>query len=323
MLLSFAPMEGVTSTSFRRLHRRFFGGADRYYAPFLSPDSQGAVKRTLLEALRPESGEELITVPQLLCSEARIFLTAAEKLTELGYREINLNLGCPSGTVTAKHKGAGVLCDRDQLRHLLDGIFAAPPCAVSVKTRMGWASTGEFPALLAIYADYPIAELIVHARDRAGMYRSNPDLAGFTAAVSRLPFPVCYNGDIFSPEALEKLQSLSPGLDRVMLGRGAVADPALFRLLRGGAPLSAGELSAFCEALLNDALDAGLPPVYALARMKELWYYLRTKFPGGEKALKSVFKSRRIEDYRAAVNALFDGGSFDPLAFFAGTADLS
>ena len=225
--------------------------------------------------------------------------------------------------MTAKRKGAGVLADRGQLRRLLDGIFAASPCAVSVKTRMGWANTEEFPALLEVYADYPIAELIVHARDRAGMYRSTPDVEGFASALGDLPFPVCYNGDVFSPDALFRLRTQLPALDRVMLGRGAAADPSLFRLLRGGSPLAAQELYDFCAALLADALDDGLPPVYALARMKELWYYMRAKFPGGGKVLKQLFKSRRIEDYCAAVNALFDSGFFDPFAFFAGTADPS
>ena len=316
MFMSFAPMEGVTGAAYRRIHRQMFPGADRYYAPFVSPDTAGTVKRSQLEALRRDEDPEFPLVPQILANNAASFLAAARRLADLGYGEINLNLGCPSGTVAAKHKGAGLLADADALRRLLDGIFAQPPAAVSVKTRMGWASTAEFPALLEIFRAYPLAELIVHARDRAGMYRSDPDVGGFASVPALCPFPVCYNGNVFSPADLARLRSALPGLERVMIGRGAAADPARFRLLRGADPLGAGELRAFLDALLDEALSSGLSPVYALSRMKELWYYLRWKFPGCDKELKAVFKSRRIENYRAALDALFDGGGFDPYSFY-------
>ena len=322
MFLSFAPMEGLTGADYRRLHRRFFPGADRYYAPFVAPDAAGNLRRAQLRALLPENDPGAPLVPQILANSAEAFLGAARQLAGLGYEEINLNLGCPSGTVTAKGKGAGLLADRDALRRLLDGIFADPPAAVSVKTRMGWASTAEFPALLEIYRDYPLAELIVHARDRAGLYRSRPDRSGFAAALGSCPFPVCWNGDVFSPADLAALRRELPGLERVMLGRGAVADPALFRLLRGGAPLEAEELRAFLDALLEAALASGLAPVHALDRMKELWYYLRVKFPGGEKAVKALLKIRRLEDYRAALDALFAPGRFEPGAFFTPPAGM-
>lgn len=320
MFLSFAPMEGLTGADYRRVHRAMFPGVDRYYAPFVSPDTAGNLKRRQLEELRREADTGL--VPQLLASEAGAFLAAARSLADLGFTEINLNLGCPSGTVTAKRKGAGLLAEPDALCRLLDGIFASPPAKISVKTRMGWASTEEFAALLEIYRRYPLSELIVHARDRAGMYRSAPDAAGVAPVLTGSPFPVCYNGDIFSPAQLERVARQLPGLERVMLGRGAVADPALFRVLRGGAPLRAEELRAFLDALLDAALASGLSPLFALNRLKELWYYLRCKFPGGEKPLKALLKSRRIEDYREALDALFDGGFFDPGACFQAPADM-
>lgn len=314
-------MEGVTGAETRRVHRRMFPGADRYYAPFVSPDAAGNIKHTQLEALRAEAGPGTDLVPQVLANDPAAFLAAARRLADLGYPEINLNAGCPSGTVTAKRKGAGLLADRDALCRLLDGIFAAAPVAVSVKTRMGWADTEEFAALLEIYGRYPLAELIVHARARSGLYRSKPDVEGFALALRSCRCPVCYNGDIFSPADVERVRSALPGLERVMLGRGAAADPALFRLLRGGEPLRAQELRAFLDALWAETLASGLPPVYALARMKELWYYLRWKFPGGEKPLKKLFKSRRAEDYAAALDELFDSGSFDPAAFFGQSPD--
>ena len=318
MLLSFAPMEGVTNAEYRRVHRRFFPEADRYYAPFIAPDAGGRFKRSHLNALLPEANEGVTLVPQILANSAEAFLGAAETLAELGYAEVNLNAGCPSGTVVSKHKGAGMLGDAAELDAFLEEVFRRTPVAVSVKTRLGLHSTAEFPALLAVYRRYPLSELIVHARDREGMYKSIPDRAAFAAALEDAPWPVCYNGDIFTAQDLASLRRDFPALDRVMLGRGAVTNPALFRVLSGGEQLRREELRAFHNALLDEALRGGLPPVYALARMKEIWYYMIWLFPDSAKLCKALNKSRDLPAYRDAVSALFAQAAFDPAARFSG-----
>lgn len=318
MLLSFAPMEGVTGPEFRRVHRRLFPEADRYYAPFIAPDAGGRFKHSHLRALLPEANAGLPLVPQILANSAEAFLGAAQTLADLGYREVNLNAGCPSGTVVSKHKGAGMLGDPAALDTFLDEVFTQTPVAVSVKTRLGLRSTAEFPALLAVYRRYPLAELIVHARDREGMYKSVCDHAAFADSLEDAPWPVCYNGDIFTAEDLAVLRREFPALERVMLGRGAAADPALFRVLRGGAPLGREELRAFHDALLEESLAAGLPPVYAPARMKELWFYWAGLFPGAERMLKAINKSRDLSSYRDAAAAIFAQAGFDPTARFDG-----
>ena len=318
MLLSFAPMEGVTNAEYRRVHRRFFPEADRYFAPFLAPDAGGRFKRSHLNALLPEANGGVKLVPQILANRADAFLGAAETLAELGYTEVNLNAGCPSGTVVSKHKGAGMLGDAAELDAFLEEVFRKTPVAVSVKTRLGLHSAAEFPALLAVYRRYPLSELIVHARDREGMYKSVPDRAAFAAALENAPWPVCYNGDIFTAEDYASLRRDFPALERVMLGRGAVTNPALFRVLRGGEGLGREELRAFHDALLDEALRDGLPPVYALARMKEIWYYMIWLFPDSAKLCKALNKSRDLPAYRDAVSALFAQAAFDPAARFQG-----
>ncbi len=318
MFLSFAPMEGVTGAAFRRVHRRLFPEADRYYAPFLAPDAQGRCKQSHWRALLPEANAGVPLVPQLLTNSAEAFLGAARALADLGYTEVNLNAGCPSGTVVSKRKGAGMLGDPASLDAFLDEVFQSAPVAVSVKTRLGLRSAAEFPALLEVYRRRPLAELIVHARDREGMYRSPCDHAAYAAALENAPWPVCYNGDVFCAEDLRSLQKEFPSLDRVMLGRGAVTDPALFRELRGGAPLERGELRAFHDALLDELLSEGLPPVFVPPRMKELWFYWACLFPGAEKLLKALKKSRDLPAYRAAAAAIFESADFDPTARFHG-----
>ena len=315
MELSFAPMEGITYSIYRRLHARMFPGAVRYYAPFIAPDSSGRFKAGSLRDVLPENNADLALIPQLLCNAPAPFLAVAEELSALGYKEVNLNTGCPSGTVVAKHKGAGMLGDPRQLDACLAEIFSRCPLRVSVKTRLGLHSTGEFPAILEIYRKYPLSRLIVHVRDRDGMYRSVPDREAFAAALS-CPFPVEYNGDLFTPADLASLQARYPALQAAMLGRGAVTNPALFRQICGGRALSSQELQAFHDALTEEYLADGLAPHYTVSRMKELWFYQRCLFPAGERELKAILKAKSLPDYRAAVTALFRQVPLDPAAGF-------
>ena len=315
MEVSFAPMEGITYSGYRRIHAELFPGADRYYAPFIAPDSTGKFKAGNLRDVLPENNESIKLVPQLLCNAAEPFLAVARELEDLGYEEVNFNIGCPSGTVVAKHKGAGILGDLRQLDDCLADIFSRCPLKVSVKTRLGLHSAEEFPAIVEIYRKYPLSRLIVHVRYRDGMYKSEPDREAFTA-VQDCPFPVEYNGNIFTRADLDGLRQRYPELNAAMLGRGAVTNPALFRKLCGGAALTAGELREFHDRLTEEYLASGLAPNFTVSRMKELWFYQLCMFPGSERAGKAILKSRTLPDYRAAVSALFANVDLDPSAGF-------
>ena len=184
---------------------------------------------------------------------------------------------------------------------------------VSVKTRLGFSSTAEFPALLEIYNDYPIAELTVHARDRAGQYKSVPDREMLCWALSNSRAPVCANGNLFRPDDLAVLGDC----DRFMLGRGAVMNPALFREIRGGRGLGRKELRTFAAALREISRER-LSAAHTLAWLKELWYYWKWLFPDEKKLLKAIFKARELDDYVQAASALFTNGAFAPDARFEG-----
>lgn len=318
MQLSFAPMEGITSCYFRQTHAACFPGVDRYYAPFLAPDCAGRCKEGAWRDLRPENNPGGLPVPQILSNKAEAFLTVARELAAMGYTEVDLNAGCPSATVVPKHKGAGMLSDLRTLDDFLADVFSRCPLRISVKTRLGLESSAEFPAILEIYRCYPLAELIIHARDRAGMYRSRPDHAAFAAAFTACPFPVCYNGSVVDRASFEAVSSAVPGLGRIMLGRGAAADPALFRELRGGAPLEKAELRDFLthyDAVLE---ASGIGEHYTLGRLKELWFYVAALFPDDARSLKRLRKAQTLPDYRAAVEALFEGPGFRQGAHFVG-----
>ena len=171
MRFDFAPMEGVTDYVFRAIHHRYFPGIDRYFAPFLSPTMDGRFTGKKGKDVLPENNTGLDLVPQLLTKRPEDFHWAAQALADLGYTQVDLNLGCPSGTVVAKGKGSGLLADLSALEAFLDGIFEQTPLEISIKTRLGMRDPEEFPALLELFNRYPVQELTVHARVRADFYK--------------------------------------------------------------------------------------------------------------------------------------------------------
>lgn len=214
MLYTFAPMEGVTGYAFRRAHMRCFTPADRYYAPFFSPTSEHVMPPRVLRELDPERNRGVPLVPQLLCRDAGNFIWAAKGLADMGYGEVNLNLGCPSGTVAAKGKGSGFLAYPEELERFFERIFAEPDMPrISVKTRLGVEAPEEFAALMEIYSRFPASELIVHTRVRRDMYKlpARPDC--FVAALT-FKGTLGYNGDLFSAADVRGITERYPRLAR-------------------------------------------------------------------------------------------------------------
>lgn len=315
----FAPMEGVTYSVYRSVHNELFPGSAEYYTPFIAPDGDGSFKQKHLRELTADSAAGVRVIPQIMANRPEPYSITAEKLAELGFKETNLNAGCPSPTVFKKHKGSGMLTDLSSLESFLDSVFSDAEKKgrrISIKTRMGVHSTAEFADILDIYRQYPLSRLIIHVRDRDGLYQSAPDIAGFVAALDGSPFPVCYNGNVFSTEDYGSLLSAAPNVSSMMLGRGVIANPALIRTLSGGPVLDAGELQQFHDRLLDAYLSGGLSERFTLERMKQLWYFMIHMFPDSKKEHKAILKSNSVVNYTSAVSALFESGKFDHNAHF-------
>ncbi len=305
----FAPLDGITKRVFRRVWHKHFGGADRYFVPFISPTDQHVI--TPRDRRELENPENLPQVPQVMAKQAADFVWAAEALADMGYGEVNLNLGCPSGTVTAKGKGSGLLLDPDRLDRFLDQVFSGTRVPVSVKTRLGYNVPEEFPRLLEIFNRYPIACLTVHPRVRPEKYRGAVHMDQFALAVAESKNPVCYNGDLTSVAGVRALETRFPNLNAAMIGRGAIADPALFRRLRGGPAATKEELQTFTTELYQAyqdfyaqaAPDGQAAP--ASQRMKEVWFYLIHLFAGGERLGGRMRRSRGPRAYEELETQIF------------------
>ena len=192
-----APMEGLTGFVFRNAYQKHFGNIDTYFTPFINNKKMNYKE---IKDILPEHNEGMHVVPQILTNRAEDFLAIAKELGNYGYESVNLNLGCPSGTVVAKHRGAGFLAVPEELDHFLEEIFAECPLRISVKTRVGVNDAGEWEHLLSIYEKYPMEELIIHPRVQKDFYNNTPDMEAFLYAVENSRHTLCYNGDICSVE---------------------------------------------------------------------------------------------------------------------------
>lgn len=295
MTLDFAPMEGITGRDFRQVHAACFPGVDRYWMPFLSPASSHQLTARQLRELDPGPlGCERL-IPQVLTKDPEDFRWAAAALGELGFREVDLNLGCPSGTVVSKGKGAGMLRDPDALDRFLEAIFTDAPLPISVKTRIGVNDPAEWETLLPILARYPIRELTVHPRTRREFYKGEVHSDAFRRAAECLPFPLRCNGNLFTVADVQRTQAEYPGLSGLMIGRGLLADPALITRCKGGTR-SREALIAFHEELAARYLSYMHPDGALLPKFKELWLYLSLLLPD-DRAWKRLRKCSRWAEF--------------------------
>lgn len=309
MLIYFAPLEGVTDFTYRRTHSAHFGGIHKYFIPFVSPTQNLCWTPRDIAAISPAHNAGLPVVPQVLTRHADHFFWAAQALCDMGYGEINLNLGCPAGTVTAKGKGAGMLTDADALRRFLDAVYAKAPLPVSIKTRLGFADVSEWAALLDVYSQYPVSELIVHARTRAAFYAGAPHQEAFAESFARCKFPLVYNGDLFTAGDCRALIDACPRTHALMIGRGLIANPALARSFAGGEALTRPALRGFHDALFAAYL-AQYPPHVVLGKMREVMKHAVFCFESPEKPLKAIRKACHLRAYEEAVAQLFDAHAF-------------
>lgn len=304
MKLSFAPMEGVTSYIYRNTHAEYFGGCDEYYTPFISPSDNAKIGRKGFKDMLPENNTVVKPIVQTLTNNAQSFIKFAQKVKEYGYEEINLNLGCPSGTVVNKKRGSGLLREPMLLESFLDEIFAKSDIQISIKTRTGFYTSEEFEKLLMLYNKYPLKELIVHPRCREDFYKGEISYEAFDKAYSLAKSPLCYNGNIFTAEDYGRIIQKYPKLNHVMLGRGAVANPALMREIKGGSKITTSEMVEFTEILAERYNAILSSDHFTMHKLKEIWLFMMWNFPKEEKVLKTVRRTEKLSELMHAIHTL-------------------
>ena len=295
----FAPMEGLTDSIYRRVHHKYFSGVDAYYMPFISPTVHRCLTNREAREVPFADAVPFRAVPQLMTKVSDDFLWAAQECKDRGYDEVNLNVGCPSGTVVAKKKGSGMLEDPENLDAFLDAIFASSPLPVSVKTRLGLTDPQEFPRILEIYNQYPIKELTVHPRVRKQFYDGDVDMDMFRYALENSKNPLVFNGNLRNLSEVKAFEKEFPQIEAVMIGRGLIGNPAMLE------PGGQKKLEAFHDDLLETYIMEFGGARNAMFRMKENWRHMIWMFGDHEKLWKKLRKCTDVNEYRGIVHEIF------------------
>ena len=317
--LSLGPFQGITDAPFRNVFKRHFGGIDKFYTPFFTGiHKEEHAKNLQGEEIDPRCNDVETLTPQILSTDAEEILRFAKQCKELGYKEINLNMGCPFPRVANKKRGCGLLPYPDKVDAMLEGVFEhIGDMKFSIKCRLGYFSPDEIDAIIPIFNKFPLSELIIHPRIGKQLYKGEADVERFAALIPYINAPLVYNGDIFSVEIFDRIQSVIAGndpqsstlIDHFMLGRGILANPFLAEQIADVCPPQPNDkterLHAYVLDLYEDRLHhaGGSPKV--LGRMKELWSYLMYSFEEPQVVWRKIKKINALKEYEEAVETVF------------------
>jgi tRNA-dihydrouridine synthase B len=303
-----APLKSITDSLFRRVFCAHFGGVDGAVAPFINPQRASSYPDKLVRDLLPERNREIAVIPQILNNEPQGFSALARRLHELGYQEINWNLGCPARQVVKKQRGSGLLPHPDTVCRLLDTVLPELPVRLSIKMRVGLHDEAEAAALLPRLNDYPLSEIIIHPRLGDEFYRGQADPDRFARCMTLTGHRLCYNGDIRTVADYLRLAHRFTGINRWMIGRGLLANPFLGEEIKGRSPAKQDRrwrLMSFHDELFGALQEHVSGPGHLLGRLKQVWIYFIGAFPDNQSQLKKITRAGSVDSYRRAVDTLF------------------
>lgn len=304
-----SPLQGFTDFRFRNAQNKFFGGIDTFYSPYIRLNGKLEIKPSYQRDLLPENNLDLEVIPQVITNDAEEFLFVAKYVRELGYKELNWNLGCPYPMVTKSGMGSGLIKNTQQINHILDRAHSETDIIVSMKMRLGYENTEEILDVLPILDRYPIKNIAIHARIGKQLYKGGVHLDAFQHCIDNTKHKLYYNGDITSVAKFHEMQERFPTIDHWMIGRGLISDPFLPSLIRNNSveyPENKMELfSEFHDTLYAIYSESLSGQSHILLKMYHLWEYFSLTFSNPHKVLKQIKKAQSIRNYEAAVASIF------------------
>lgn len=312
--LSLGPFQGITDAPFRNVFKKHFGGIDKYYTPFFTGIQKDHAKNLQVEEIDPTCNDVETLTPQILSTDAEEILRFASQCKELGYKEINLNMGCPFPRVANKKRGSGLLPYPEKIEAMLNAVFERIDLNFSIKCRLGYFNPDEIVPVIDIFNQYPLSELIIHPRIGKQLYKGEADVKRFAELIPMIKAPLVYNGDIVSVDSFERIRKQVQPVNEFMLGRGLLANPFLAEEIKKN-----GEFNEFSEPVRQkkDRLHAYVMDLYedrlrhaggspkVLGRMKELWSYLMYSFDEPQDIWRKIKKINALKEYEEAVDAIF------------------
>ncbi len=303
-----SPLQGYTDFRFRNAFQKYFGGIDQYYAPYIRLNGKGEIKPSNERDILPANNKSLKLVPQLMTKDAEEFLFIAKYVQELGYDELNWNLGCPYPMVARRGMGSGLLVSPEKIDKILSIVNEESDIKISVKMRLGYESSDEIFKVLPVLENHRLENITIHPRIGRQMYKGEVDLDSFESCIGQSKHTILYNGDITSGQDFRELRDRFPVIEHWMIGRGLIADPFLPAMIKADQldyPENRSEIfSRFHDTLFSEYSEALSGPKHILLKMYHLWEYFIHLFPNPPKSLKRIKKVQTIEAYRELVKQI-------------------
>jgi tRNA-dihydrouridine synthase len=307
--LYLAPLRGITDYIYRNTFARHFGGFDAAVTPFIPTLKAIRAKPTHLKDVLPENNPAMPIVPQIIGNNHENFIPLAGQLSDLGYKTVNWNLGCPFPMVAKKQRGSGLLPYADKIDHFLEKTIPAIPNRLSIKVRLGRKTPAEWDRLIPIFDRYPLQEIIVHPRTGIQMYGGKPDLDAFERCLAMTHHQVVYNGDITDLKSFSELSDRFKATEAWMIGRGAIVNPFLPAILKNGRDDFSNQVEAFknfYDQLFDAYQSVFSGPGHLLERMKGFWTYFSQAFKDGRKIRKKIHRTLKLPRYQEIVERFFE-----------------
>ena len=303
-----SPLQGFTDFRFRNAINKYFGGIDTYYSPYIRLNGKLVIKSSYERDLLPENNMGLEVIPQIITNDADEFLFVAKYVQQLGYKELNWNLGCPYPMVTKCGMGSGLISNPERINGILNKVHTESDIIVSMKMRLGYDTTEEILDVLPILDRYPIKNIAIHARIGKQLYKGGVHLDAFQQCIDNTKHKLYYNGDITSVAKFREMQERFPTIDHWMIGRGLIADPFLPSMIKNNSleyPKDKIELFSAFHDTLYEGYSASLSgSTHILLKMHHLWEYFSETFSNPHKVHKMIKKAKSIRNYEAAVAAI-------------------
>lgn len=307
-----SPLQGFTDFRFRNAQHKYFGGIDTYYSPYIRLNGKLIIKPSYERDILPENNSTLEVIPQIITNDADEFLFVANYVKELGYKELNWNLGCPYPMVTKCGMGSGLISDSEKIRTILDKVHTKSDIIVSMKMRLGYDTNDEILQVLPILDTFPIKNIAIHARIGKQLYKGGVHLDAFQHCLENTSHKLYYNGDITSVAKYKEMQERFPTVDHFMIGRGLISDPFLPSMIKNDTsdyPKNKMALfSQFHDTLYEGYSQSLSGTTHILLKMHHLWEYFSQTFSNPHKVEKNIRKAKSIRNYEETVKEVFKAG---------------
>ncbi|MFG6687688.1 tRNA dihydrouridine synthase [Mariniflexile sp. HNIBRBA6329] len=300
-----SPLQGFTDFRFRNAFHHFFGGIDTFYAPYIRLDGKMIIKSSYQRDLNPENNTTLEVIPQVMTNDANEFLFVVKYIQQLGYKELNWNLGCPYPMVTKQGMGSGLICNPEKINHILERAHNETDVIVSMKMRMGYENPEEILDVFPILDTYPLKNIAIHARIGKQLYKGGVNLEAFQKCVENTKHKLYYNGDITTVAKFKEMQERFPSIDHFMIGRGLIADPFLPSMIKNNTteyPANRWQIFSEFHDTIYQQYDAALSgPTPIKMKMLGFWEYFSQSFSNPQKTYKKIKKAGNQKAYLQAV----------------------